>query len=91
MLHDVSLVTPFKTGSDHRPIIAKIVLNEKRKKKVLQLTWREQCVKVVDDAQLKEAIEKENWDQLNEIDEDYDSHIQMLKDFLRKAKVTSPR
>lgn len=89
ILHDVSVVVPFNTGSDHHLLQVKIVLDEVREKKVLLLTLKEQRVKVMDEVWLQEAIGNKYWDQLQETDEDQEVLIQKLKECLRKAKVAS--
>ncbi|KAL7868247.1 hypothetical protein SRHO_G00096310 [Serrasalmus rhombeus] len=90
IIQDVSVIAPFNTGSDHRLVQAKIV-DEQREARALHLTSREQRVKVMNKAQLRDAIVNERWDLRQGIDEDYDSLVQKLKECLRKAKVSSPK
>ncbi len=86
LLQDVSVVEPFNTGSDHRLLRAKLVLDNIREKKALHISLQNQRSKVFDEMVLQDAIEKENWSQLEDIDADYDSLTKKLKAcFLRST------
>uniref|UniRef100_A0A8C9U0V1 Endonuclease/exonuclease/phosphatase domain-containing protein n=1 Tax=Scleropages formosus TaxID=113540 RepID=A0A8C9U0V1_SCLFO len=91
ILQDVSVVTPFNTGSDHRLLRAKIVIDRTKEKKTLHLTSREERVKVYDGKRLQEAMERKSWCRIDGIDDDYDSLIEKLKECLREAKEAGPR
>ncbi|XP_029652865.1 craniofacial development protein 2-like [Octopus sinensis] len=86
ILHDVSVVTPFNTGSDHRLMRARVVFDGKKKKMALYLASKGKRVRVYNEVKLQEAIMQENWCQGDGIDDDYNSLIGKLKECLRKAK-----
>ncbi|XP_036365363.1 uncharacterized protein LOC115219685 [Octopus sinensis] len=86
ILHDVSVVSPFNTGSDHRLVRARVVIDGKREKMALYLASGGGRVRVYNEANLQEAIMQEDWCQGDGIDDDYNPLIGKLKECLRKAK-----
>ncbi|XP_014781312.1 uncharacterized protein LOC106877041 [Octopus bimaculoides] len=86
ILHDISVVTLFNAGSDHRLVRARVVIDGTREKMALHLASKGKRVRVFNEAKLQEAILQEIWCKGDGIDDDYNSLIGKLKECLRKAK-----
>ncbi|CAM4690395.1 unnamed protein product [Leuciscus chuanchicus] len=82
ILQDVAVIGRkfFDTGSDHRPVRAKLVINGRTEKRALAASNRAKQPVTTDPAVFHTLIDHTNWAQLEtDIDQDYDHFIGLLK------------
>ncbi|XP_052823576.1 uncharacterized protein LOC128247647 [Octopus bimaculoides] len=86
ILQDVSMIAPLNTRSDHHLLWMKIVINELKEEKAFLILMKNQRVKAFDVTQLHDATKRKVWSEVEELDLNYNSLVQKIKNCMRKVK-----
>jgi hypothetical protein len=78
LIQDVSVVTSFNTGSDHRLLRMKLFFNEVLETRKLQAS-RTQKTTSLNQQTVQTLVESEKWVDLEDMEEDYAEFIKMFK------------
>uniref|UniRef100_A0A914UUN6 Uncharacterized protein n=1 Tax=Plectus sambesii TaxID=2011161 RepID=A0A914UUN6_9BILA len=87
ILQDVGVVgKAFTTGSDHRLVWAKIVIDAKVEKRALVVSNKGQQKTTLESATFQKLVEEEDWSIKDDISDDYNSLVDRLKAMRQMAE-----